>query len=36
MNDNNSAYYGTILAILALGFGHPIAAVFIFWIGVIA
>ena len=33
MNDN-ATFYGTILAMMALLFGHPVAAVFIFLIGV--
>jgi hypothetical protein len=34
--NNDSAFFGTILAMIALLFGHPIAAVFIFIIGVLA
>ena len=34
--NNDSAFFGTILAMMALLFGHPIAAVFIFIIGVLA
>jgi hypothetical protein len=33
---NDGAFYGTILAMMALLFGHPIAAVIIFLIGVSA
>jgi len=33
---NDSAFFGTILAMMALLFGHPIAAIFIFLIGVLA
>jgi hypothetical protein len=32
MNDD-ATFYGTILAMMALLFGHPVAAVFIFLIG---
>jgi hypothetical protein len=33
---NDGAFYGTILAMMALLFGHPIAAVIIFIVGVSA
>lgn len=33
--DSDKAFFGTILAMLALLFGHPVAAVFIFFIGVL-
>jgi len=33
--NNDSAFFGTILAMMALLFGHPIAAVCIFLIGVL-
>jgi hypothetical protein len=32
--NNDGAFFGTILAMMALLFGHPVAAVFIFLIGV--
>ena len=32
---NDNAFFGTILALMALVFGHPIVAVFIFFIGVL-
>jgi hypothetical protein len=32
---NDNAFFGTILALMALLFGHPIVAVFIFFIGVL-
>jgi hypothetical protein len=32
---NDSAFFGTILAMMALLFGHHVAAVFIFLIGVL-
>ena len=31
----DGAFFGTILAMMALLFGHPVAAVFIFLIGVL-
>ena len=34
--NSDSAFFGTILAMMALLFGHPIAAVIIFIIGVSA
>jgi len=34
MNDN--VFFGTVLAMMALLFGHPVAAVCIFFIGVLA
>jgi uncharacterized membrane protein len=33
--ESDKAFFGTILAMMALLFGHPIAAVFIFLIGVV-
>jgi hypothetical protein len=32
--DNDKAFFGTILAMMALLFGHPVAAVIIFIIAV--
>jgi hypothetical protein len=32
---NDNGFYGTILAMMALLFGHPVAAVFIFLIGIL-
>lgn len=32
---NDSVFFATILAMMALLFGHPLAAVFIFLIGVL-
>lgn len=32
---NDAAFFGTILAMMALLFGHPVAAVCIFLIGVL-
>jgi hypothetical protein len=32
---NDGAFFGTILAMMALLMGHPVAAVFIFLIGVL-
>jgi hypothetical protein len=32
----DSAFYGTVLAMMALLFGHPFAAVMIFLIGIMA
>lgn len=34
MNDDTT-FYGTLLAMVALLFGYPVAAVFIFLIGII-
>jgi hypothetical protein len=34
--NSDGAFFGTILAMMALLMGHPIAAVFIFLIGIIA
>ena len=34
--NNDGAFFGTILAMMALLFGHPIAAVIIFIVGVTA
>jgi hypothetical protein len=31
----DKAFFGTILAMMALLFGHPVAAIFIFWLAVI-
>jgi len=33
--DNDKAFYGSILAMMALFFGYPVAAFFIFLIAVI-
>jgi hypothetical protein len=33
--NGDGAFFGTILAMMALLFGHPIVAVFIFLIGVL-
>jgi hypothetical protein len=33
--DSDKAFFGTILAMMALLFGHPIAAVFIFMVAVL-
>jgi hypothetical protein len=32
---DDKVFYGTILAMMALLFGHPVAAVFIFLIGIL-
>jgi len=32
---SDAIFYGTILSMMALLFGHPVAAVFIFLIGVL-
>jgi len=34
--NSDGAFFGTILAMMALLMGHPVAAVFIFLIGIIA
>jgi len=34
--NSDKAFFGTVLALMALLFGHPVAAFFIFLIGVIA
>ena len=34
MDNSDKAFYGTILAMMALLFGHPVAAVIIFIIAV--
>lgn len=33
--NNDATFFGTILAMMALLFGYPVAAVFIFLIGVL-
>jgi hypothetical protein len=33
--NSDGIFYGTVLAMMALLFGHPVAAVFIFLIGVL-
>jgi hypothetical protein len=33
--NSDGVFYGTVLAMMALLFGHPVAAVFIFLIGVL-
>jgi hypothetical protein len=33
--DNDKAFYGTILAMMALLFGYPFAAFFIFLVGIL-
>ena len=34
--DSDKAFFGTFLAMIALLFGHPIVALFIFFLGILA